>query len=115
LSRSVEIRGDRPSLPAAAAAAVESLEGRLCFAAAPAGFELAVAGQDRAPTLRAESTISINDIQRNEGNSGQTDFTFTVSRTNGFGTAKFDYVTANGSSQPMTCRSRWAASPSARA
>jgi serralysin len=44
-------------------------------------------------------TISINDIQRNEGNNGETDFTFTVSRTSGVGTAKFDYVTANGSSQ----------------
>jgi hypothetical protein len=51
------------------------------------------------PTPTPTATISINDIQRNEGNSGQTDFTFTVSRTTGIGTAKFDYVTANGSSQ----------------
>ncbi|CAA6820253.1 MAG: Alkaline phosphatase (EC [uncultured Sulfurovum sp.] len=41
--------------------------------------------------------ITINDIQRNEGNSGTTNFTFTVSLDNAYASAvSVDYATSNG-------------------
>ena len=53
--------------------------------------------------LTPTPTLAINNVTANEGNSGTTDFTFTVTKTGSTGlSATVDFATANGTTNPAT-------------
>ncbi|HUR53576.1 MAG TPA: Calx-beta domain-containing protein, partial [Gemmataceae bacterium] len=52
---------------------------------------------DEPPPPPPPATLSINDVTKNEGNAGDTAFTFKVTRSDGNGTSSVKYATAYGS------------------
>lgn len=75
---------------------------------------LASAAPGPMPALSADPTLSIDDVSKAEGNSGDTSFTFTVTLSARWAApVSVNYATADGSTSPATAGSDYTAASGA--